>query len=118
VSWCEETPAVSLRLFDELGVTPRDSVLDIGGGSSRLVEHPLERGHREVAVLDVSTVALHEARRRLGDPGGGVDRRSPARMSSDVMREPRSSWLGDKFRAVWSQDLAARPAWRTRPRSA
>jgi SAM-dependent methyltransferase len=70
VSWFEETPTVSLTLFDELGVTQRDAVLDIGGGASRLVDHLLERGHREVAVLDVSSVALQEARRRLGDPEG------------------------------------------------
>jgi SAM-dependent methyltransferase len=68
VSWFEESPTVSLRLLDELGVTPQDSVVDIGGGASRLVDHLLERGHREVAVLDISAVALREARERLGDP--------------------------------------------------
>jgi SAM-dependent methyltransferase len=70
VSWFEETPTVSLRLLDELGVTPHDSVVDIGGGASRLVDHLLERGHRELAVLDVSAVALGEARNRLGNPRG------------------------------------------------
>lgn len=70
VSWFEETPTVSLRLLDELGVTPQDSVVDIGGGASRFVDHLLERGHRELAVLDVSAVALGEARDRLGDPQG------------------------------------------------
>jgi SAM-dependent methyltransferase len=70
VSWFEETPVVSLGLFDELGVSPLDSVLDIGGGASRLVDHLLRRGHRDVAVLDVSAVALDEARSRLGDPEG------------------------------------------------
>jgi trans-aconitate methyltransferase len=70
VSWFEETPTVSLGLLDELGVTPQDSVVDIGGGASRLVDHLLERGHRDVAVLDVSAVALEEARERLGDPRG------------------------------------------------
>lgn len=70
VSWFEETPTVSLELLDVLGVTPEDSVVDIGGGASRLVDHLLERGHRELAVLDVSAVALSEARDRLGDPEG------------------------------------------------
>jgi len=45
-SWFEESPAVSLGLFDELGVTPRGSVLDVGGGASRLVDRLLERGSR------------------------------------------------------------------------
>ena len=69
LSWFEETPTVSLQLLDQLGVTAHDSVLDVGGGASRLVDHLLERGHRDVAVLDVSAVALSEARFRLGDPG-------------------------------------------------
>jgi trans-aconitate methyltransferase len=68
LSWFEETPTVSLHLFDELGVTPQDSVIDIGGGASRLVDHLLQRGHRDVTVLDVSSVALSDARRRLADP--------------------------------------------------
>jgi SAM-dependent methyltransferase len=68
VSWFEETPEVSLRLLDDLGVTARDSVIDVGGGASRLVDHLVERGHRELAVLDVSAIALREARDRLGDP--------------------------------------------------
>jgi SAM-dependent methyltransferase len=68
VSWFEETPTVSLELLEVLGVTAEDSVVDIGGGASRLVDRLLERGHRELAVLDVSAVALSEARDRLGDP--------------------------------------------------
>lgn len=70
VSWFEETPTAALALFDELGVNPQDSVIDIGGGASRLVDHLLRRGHRDVAVLDVSSVALSGARRRLADPPG------------------------------------------------
>ena len=70
MSWFEEAPVVSLGLFDQLGVTPRESVIDIGGGASRLVDHLLERGHTDVAVLDLSAVALREAQRRLEDPDG------------------------------------------------
>lgn len=70
MSWFEPTPAVSLQLLDELGVTPQDSVVDIGGGASRLVDCLLQRGHRDVAVVDVSSVALGEARARLADPVG------------------------------------------------
>ncbi len=70
MSWFEETPVVSLGLFDQLGVRPRESVIDIGGGASRLVDHLLERGHTDVAVLDLSAVALLEAQRRLEDPEG------------------------------------------------
>jgi SAM-dependent methyltransferase len=70
VSWFEETPAVSLELLDQLGVVPHDSVIDVGGGASRLVDHLVQRGHRDLAVLDLSSVALDDARRRLDDPVG------------------------------------------------
>jgi SAM-dependent methyltransferase len=65
VSWYEPEPTVSLELLDALGVTPADAVIDVGGGASSLVDHLLARGHRDVAVLDLSAVALDEARRRL-----------------------------------------------------
>jgi SAM-dependent methyltransferase len=68
VSWHEPRPALSLELPDLLGVTPEHSVIDIGGGASTLVDHLLDRGHRDVAVLDVSSVAIAAARGRLADP--------------------------------------------------
>jgi hypothetical protein len=69
VSWYESTPTVSLELFARLGVTTAQSVIDVGGGASVLVDQLLERGHQEVAVLDLSKVALDEARARLADDG-------------------------------------------------
>jgi SAM-dependent methyltransferase len=90
VSWFEETPTVSLELLDELGVSPRDSVVDIGGGASRLVDHLVERGHRELAVLDVSAVALGEARDRLGDPRG-----------VDWIEQDLLAWEPSRHWAVW-----------------
>lgn len=68
VSWYEAVPTVSLELLDRIGVTVEQSVIDVGGGASLLVDHLLARGHRDLAVLDLSKVALEEARTRLGDP--------------------------------------------------
>ena len=67
-SWYEATPTVSLALLDRLGVTPDRSVVDVGGGASVLVDHLLARGHTDLAVLDLSAVALDAARTRLSDP--------------------------------------------------
>lgn len=64
-SWFEVTPAESLRLLDRAGVTADDSVIDVGGGASRFVDALLERGHRDVAVLDVSTEGMAYAQRRV-----------------------------------------------------
>lgn len=68
VSWYEKAPVVSLELLDVLHVSAVESVIDIGGGASTFVDHLLCRGHREVAVLDLSKVALDEARARVGEP--------------------------------------------------
>jgi SAM-dependent methyltransferase len=70
VGWFENRPTVSLELLSALGVSPSDSIIDVGGGASRLVDHLLATGHQDVAVLDVSAVAVDAARRRLGDPEG------------------------------------------------
>jgi SAM-dependent methyltransferase len=68
VSWFEPEPTVSLELLGALGVTAAQSVIDVGGGASSLVDHLVQRGHRDVTVLDLSAVALDLARQRLGDP--------------------------------------------------
>jgi SAM-dependent methyltransferase len=67
VSWFQDTPTPSLELLDEIGVTPAASVIDIGGGASRLVDRLIERGFRDVTVLDLSEAALAAAKDRLGD---------------------------------------------------
>lgn len=67
VSWFEEHPKTSLALLDALGVDATHSVLDLGGGASTLIDHLLRRGHRDLTVLDVSTVALAAAQERLVD---------------------------------------------------
>lgn len=95
VSWFEEIPTVSLDLFDELGLTPDDSVIDIGGGASRLVDHLLQRGHRDITVLDISSAALSAARRRLADPTG------VEWISHDLLTwEPTRTWSVWHDRAV------------------
>lgn len=67
VSWHEVGPAMSLTMLDLAGVGPASSVIDVGGGAARLVDTLLSRGFPDVTVLDVSAVALAEARSRVGD---------------------------------------------------
>ena len=67
VSWHQETPQPSLDLLRLVGASPGDAIIDIGGGISRLVDHLLDQGFENVALLDLSEVALAAARVRLGD---------------------------------------------------
>ncbi len=66
VSWFEDRPELSLELIRQAGGTPATSLIDIGGGASRLVDALVAEGWRSVTVLDVSETALHAARARLG----------------------------------------------------
>ena len=65
-SWFQHYPGASLRMLDAAGITPPDSVIDIGGGTSPLVPALLQRGHNDLTVLDISAAALSIAQRRLG----------------------------------------------------
>jgi SAM-dependent methyltransferase len=64
---------MSLELLDRAGVTAAASVIDVGGGASTLVDSLLARGHRDISVLDLSSEALAEARRRTAGRGADVD---------------------------------------------
>jgi len=46
--------------------SPQQSVIDVGGGESHLVDHLLDLGYDDITVLDLSAVALDRAQRRLG----------------------------------------------------
>jgi hypothetical protein len=65
VSWFEAEPKVSLELI-EMASPARGRIIDVGGGASLLVDRLLDRGYRNVAVLDVAATALDQAKTRLG----------------------------------------------------
>lgn len=70
VSWFEADPALSLALIRAAGFGPEASVVDIGGGASRLAGALKAAGHAHVAVVDLSAAALDAAKARLDDAGG------------------------------------------------
>jgi trans-aconitate methyltransferase len=65
-SWSEPEPTTSLELLNVLGVTPRDSIVDIGAGESELVDHLFRRDFTDLTILDVSGTALAVTRDRVG----------------------------------------------------
>jgi trans-aconitate methyltransferase len=72
VSWTQLDPQPSLGLIDKLASDRRASMVDIGGGASRLVDALLERGFAAITVLDLSEAALRQAKARLGAQGASV----------------------------------------------
>ena len=72
VSWYQPHLDVSLRLFAKAGLQQESHVMDVGGGASTLVDDLLEKGVRDVTVLDISGRALAASKARLGARGAGV----------------------------------------------
>jgi ubiquinone/menaquinone biosynthesis C-methylase UbiE len=66
LSWYQSKPTRSLELLEQLGVGPSTSIIDVGGGASTLVDALLDRGLRNITVLDISSAALEHAKTRLG----------------------------------------------------
>jgi trans-aconitate methyltransferase len=59
-------------LIDATGVAKGASILDIGGGASRLVDALLDQGFESLTVLDLSEKALATTRARLGRKAANV----------------------------------------------
>jgi 2-polyprenyl-3-methyl-5-hydroxy-6-metoxy-1,4-benzoquinol methylase len=72
VSWFEESPTISLDLIRATRVDPDAPIIDIGGGTSRLVDALVDDGFEAVTVLDLSKTALAAAKARLGRRGANV----------------------------------------------
>ncbi len=64
VSWTQERPETSLRFIGETGLPTTASIIDIGGGDSRLVDCLLGLGFTDLTVLDISESAIARARAR------------------------------------------------------
>ncbi|MEO0057441.1 MAG: hypothetical protein RIT17_891, partial [Pseudomonadota bacterium] len=72
VSWYQATPAPSLAALDRFAVRPSQSLIDIGGGASNLVDALLARDWEDVTVLDIAAPALAAAQARLGERAADV----------------------------------------------
>ena len=72
VSWYQSEPSVSLELIEALRITPDAAVLDVGGGASTLSAALVQRGFRDVTVVDVSERALAACAENLAPAKVGV----------------------------------------------
>lgn len=67
VSWTQEIPKTSLDFIHSFRLNKKASIIDIGGGDSKLADFLLEEGFEDITVLDISATALQKARNRLGE---------------------------------------------------
>jgi SAM-dependent methyltransferase len=66
LTWAQDVPHTSLDFIRSFNLPLDASIIDIGGGDSRLVDHLLELGYTDVTVLDISAQSLGRAKQRLG----------------------------------------------------
>lgn len=71
VSWYQQTPTISLAIIRSL-YRRKNRVIDIGAGASLLVDHLVQLGDIEIALLDISGKALDLVKQRLKDQANQV----------------------------------------------
>lgn len=70
--WHQDSPTVSLTMISMAGIQKDDAIVDVGGGASRLAQHLVELGYRDVTVLDVSERGMAHAQHGLGEAVANV----------------------------------------------
>lgn len=73
VSWYRTHLDVSLDLIKRAAPNRDAHIIDVGGGESTLVDDLREDNYSNIAVLDISSVALNVARARLGTKAKDVE---------------------------------------------
>src|SRR5207253_535409 len=62
----------SLDALARIGAKPSQSLVDIGGGASTLVDALLDRGWHDLTVVDIAAPALAASKARLGERADSV----------------------------------------------
>ncbi len=92
VSWYQEHARLSLRLIADTGIDHADPIIDVGGGTSTLVDDLLADGYEHLTILDISAGALQAAQQRLGARANAV-----TWIEADITQ----AQLPGQFYAVW-----------------
>lgn len=92
VSWFQSHATASLELIRTTGVPPSAALIDVGGGTSTLVDDLLATGYTNLTVLDLAIAALDAARRRLGAAADRVTWREADITRADLPTQAYALW--------------------------
>ena len=90
-SWFQRQPEVSLRLIESLASGTESAIIDVGAGSSLLVDRLLARDFSDLTVLGISHHVIDEVRQRLGENAATVNT-----VCHDLLR-----WVPDRQFDIW-----------------
>ena len=96
VLWHQKSPTVSLELITRYS-TKDDAVIDVGCGASFLVDKLIDKGYKNITLLDTSKTSLDIVKKRLADKDN-----TPIYICSDIMHfEPTQQFNIWHDRAVF-----------------
>ncbi|WP_338759704.1 class I SAM-dependent methyltransferase [Bernardetia sp. ABR2-2B] len=70
VSWTQSKPQTSLDFIASCNLDKSAKIIDVGGGESLLVDFLLKDGFTDITVLDISSIALEKAKKRVKEKFG------------------------------------------------
>ena len=71
-SWFQTYPKTSMQFVELFNLPLNANIIDIGGGDSYFVDALIDKGYRNIWVLDISTKAIERAKQRLGERASKV----------------------------------------------
>ena len=96
VLWHQTTPTVSLDLITNYS-NKDDAIIDVGCGASFLVDNLIDKGYKDITLLDTSKTSLDIVKKRLTDNSD-----IPTYTCSDIMHfTPKQSYNIWHDRAVF-----------------
>ncbi|TAJ47398.1 MAG: class I SAM-dependent methyltransferase [Chitinophagaceae bacterium] len=72
VSWFQTYPKTSMEFVGLFDLPLSANIIDIGGGDSHFVDALLDKGYKNIWVLDISAAAIERAKKRLGEKAAQV----------------------------------------------
>jgi 2-polyprenyl-3-methyl-5-hydroxy-6-metoxy-1,4-benzoquinol methylase len=67
LSWFQPYPKTSMEFVELFKLPENANIIDIGGGDSHFADELLEKGYKNIWVLDISAKAIQRAKERLGE---------------------------------------------------
>lgn len=67
LGWYEKIPTQSLGLIKKCNLNPSDCILNVGVGTSTLVDQLLKKGFKNIIATDISNKALQKLKQRVGN---------------------------------------------------
>jgi SAM-dependent methyltransferase len=67
VSWFQPYPKTSMEFLEFFDLPLTANIIDVGGGDSHFVDALLEKGFKNIYVLDIAATAIEKAKKRLGE---------------------------------------------------